>query len=872
MSSDEDYEEDSITVDDSDDFIVEDSDEEQKPKKKNNKRTFTTATSSSSTASRKKQKVTKQKQDIDPSESPQWISKSKPIEPSLSFQRSLDQFAYKNRSTNGSIHKQTLFRALGTTERKQLPKSKPWYKNSTVNTDIVIPDTPPKKTDYDVSNDSDPDEFQIESFNKEKTLSPSGIFTPSPTEKKKYSRLKRGHQPNDNLRKQTIFDFVAEDEDSEKENERKKETNRITIKATTVSQSKRKIQECLQNFGKKKVQSIEDFISRCELFASLYKAIVPKFDSMKKNPKEVIQPPDTLQKELKKYQIIGLNWLYFINQEGLNGILADEMGLGKTIQTIALISLLMQKDEVGPHLIVVAASTLANWRNELEAWCPSLRVIEYYGSQKERDELQEEIRYAEDPYNVVMTTYNLCFTKYDRKFLKKMKWSYLVLDEAHQCKNPSTQRFKSLLKLSKLAKNRLLLTGTPLQNNLGELCTLMCFLMPEIMGAKGSNISNLFKGFKTNNSDQSLEDDKRVVRLKSALAPLILRRLKSEVSKELSPKIEKIEMCDMTEYQEKLYNEMTVRSRNQWQRHVELKERNTSGKKKEKKEEEEMDTDIPIKSGLMNNIIVQLRKMSVTPLLFREEYSDEDVDMIVSLLASTGKINLPNIRDELRESNDFQIHKFCQSYKETESYALTNEQLFECSGKFMALKEMLSSLFSENHRILLFSQMTRIMDILEAFLTWLGYSYLRLDGSTPVGERQALIDKYNSDPSIFIFLLSTRAGGLGINLATADTVIFMDISFNPQVERQAEDRAHRIGNTKQVEVYRLIAKNTIEEIILDLVSNKANLNDMMLGEGKHSQTDDLYDIQSTNSLLIKSIGKYFENPPKKKTKKIDLAD
>jgi len=240
---------------------------------------------------------------------------------------------------------------------------------------------------------------------------------------------------------------------------------------------------------------------------------------------------------------------------------------------------------------------------------------------------------------------------------------------------------------------------------------------------------------------------------------------------------------------------------------------------------------------------MQLRKVSNHPLLLRVYYDDQMIRQIAQILTAFDshyqRDRPEDVAIELSSSSDWEIHEICyarrNSLRQLEPFLLTDEQVFNISGKMNKLKEILERLKAENHRILIFSQMTKMMNILGCFFHRLGHSFIRLDGSTPVNDRQVLIDKFNDSPDIFIFLLSTRAGGLGINLSSADTVIFYDIAFNPQVDRQAEDRCHRLGQTKQVNVITLLTANSCEEQIWEMAHEKKELNDIMLEEGEYSK-------------------------------------
>ncbi|KAG0454043.1 hypothetical protein HPP92_025347 [Vanilla planifolia] len=476
---------------------------------------------------------------------------------------------------------------------------------------------------------------------------------------------------------------------------------------------------------------------------------------------------------LKPYQLVGVNFLVLLYRKNIGGaILADEMGLGKTVQAVTYLSLLKHlNDDPGPHLIVCPASVLENWERELKRWCPTFSVILFHGAGRAvyAKELTSMGKAGFPPsFNVLLACYSLferhsSQQKDDRKALKLWRWSCVILDEAHFMKDKNSYRWKNLMSVAKGARQRLMLTGTPLQNDLHELWSLLEFMMPDIFTTGDIDLKKLL----------NLENNDLIPRIKSILGPFILRRLKSDVMQQLVPKIQHI---------------------------------------------------------------------ANHPLLVRRVYNDEDVDHIAKALYPKGvfgfECTLERVIQEIRGYNDFSIHQLLLMYGDLgTNEVLTNEHVLG-SAKCQALADLLPCLHNKGNRVLIFSQWTAMLDILEWALEVIGVTYRRLDGSTPVAERQTIVDSFNNDLSIFACLLSTRAGGQGLNLIGADTVIIHDMDFNPQMDRQAEDRCHRIGQVKPVTVYRLVTKGTVDENIYEIARRKLVLDAAVLQSGTALENDD----------------------------------
>ncbi|XP_029916494.1 SWI/SNF-related matrix-associated actin-dependent regulator of chromatin subfamily A containing DEAD/H box 1A isoform X3 [Myripristis murdjan] len=543
-------------------------------------------------------------------------------------------------------------------------------------------------------------------------------------------------------------------------------------------------------------------MSKCETISS---KMVKQVTQVMEKGLGAIKQPNVLnsQFQLKPYQLIGLNWLLLLHQHKLSGILADEMGLGKTIQAIAFLAQLYEDGITGPHLITVPSSTLDNWVRELKLWCPSLAVLVYYGSVEDRRYLRHEILNQEVEFNVIVTTYNLAIgNDNDRSLFRKLRLKYAVFDEGHMLKNMSSLRYRHLMAIN--AQHRLLLTGTPLQNNLLELMSLLNFIMPSMFSSSTSQISKMFS-MKSHEEQSRFERD-RIAQAKLIMKPFILRRVKNEVLQQLPAKKEKVEFCSMSEKQQVLYDTLFKKLK-----------RSNSGEKRE-----------------LCNVMMHLRKMANHPLLHRQYYTTEKLKAMSQLMLkepSHFDADPHLIQEDMEVMTDFELHRLCQQYSSVSSYQLENDLLLD-SGKFHHLTELLTSLKKEGDRVVLFSQFAMMLDILEVLLKHLKHRYVRLDGSTPIADRIGLIDEFNTDPDIFVFLLSTRAGGLGINLTSANVVILHDIDYNPYNDKQAEDRCHRVGQTKTVKVIKLISKDSIEDCMLQLGQRKLKLEqDMTATDG-----------------------------------------
>ncbi|KAJ7327131.1 hypothetical protein JRQ81_016890 [Phrynocephalus forsythii] len=513
-----------------------------------------------------------------------------------------------------------------------------------------------------------------------------------------------------------------------------------------------------------------------------------------------IEQPSILNQsmELKPYQKIGLNWLALLHKHSLNGILADEMGLGKTIQAIAFLAYLYQAGDMGPHLIVVPASTLDNWIREVNLWCPELQVLFYYGSQDDRRHIRMDIHNKVADFNVIVTTYNCAISSpEDRSLFRKMKLNYAIFDEGHMLKNMGSVRYQHLMTIN--AKHRLLLTGTPVQNNLLELMSLLNFVMPHMFSSSTSEIRRIFSSKAKPSEEHSIYEKERIAHAKQIIKPFILRRVKEEVLKQLPPKKDIVEWCNMSEKQEQLYQDLFCSLK---------KTIDSQGKNSE-----------------MGNVMMQLRKMANHPLLHRQYYTAEKLKVMSELMLKEPthcEANPDLIFEDMSVMTDYELHLLCRQYANIHDFKLEMDLILD-SGKFKTLTHILSEFKEKGDRVVLFSQFTMMLDILEVLLKHEQHRYLRLDGKTQIADRIHLIDEFNSDMDIFVFLLSTKAGGLGINLTSANVVILHDIDCNPYNDKQAEDRCHRVGQTREVKVIKLISKGTIEESMLRISQQKLKL-------------------------------------------------
>jgi chromodomain-helicase-DNA-binding protein 1 len=474
-----------------------------------------------------------------------------------------------------------------------------------------------------------------------------------------------------------------------------------------------------------------------------------------------VQPDYVKNGTLRDFQVTGLNFLAYNWTKGNNVILADEMGLGKTVQTVAFMNWLRHdRDQQGPFIVVAPLSTIPAWAETLDNWTPDMNYVVYNGKERSRDiiknhELLVDGDVRQPKFNLLLTTYE--YVLMDATFLSQIRWQFLAVDEAHRLKNRESQLYNKLIEFK--VPSRLLITGTPIQNNLSELSSLMDFLMPGMVEIE---------------EDMDLTSEaasKKIAELTKAIHPYMLRRTKSKVESDLPAKSEKIIRVELSDVQLEYYKNILTKN------YAALNQ----GAKGPKQS--------------LLNIMMELKKASNHPFMF------------------------PNAEDRILAGSNGRPDEYLRA-------------LITSSGKMMLLDQLLTKLKKDGHRVLIFSQMVKMLDILQDYLGRRGYQYQRLDGTIGASTRRMSIDHFNAPGSNdYCFLLSTRAGGLGINLMTADTVILFDSDWNPQADLQAMARAHRIGQQKPVSVYRLVSKETVEEEILERARNKLMLEFITIQRG-----------------------------------------
>eukprot|EP00798_Chlamydomonas_sp_ICE-L_P024975 gene24975-10636_t len=586
--------------------------------------------------------------------------------------------------------------------------------------------------------------------------------------------------------------------------------------------------------------------------------------------------------ELRDYQLKGVRWLASLHRNGLNGILADQMGLGKTIQTIGFLSLLNTKGVGGPFLVVGPLSTLPNWVNEFHRFCPSLPPLLYHGDKKEREHLRRtRLKLAAhgkvpEGFPVIVTSFEIVIA--DAKFLQQYKFKYMVVDEGHRLKNFNCKLIRELKLIP--AENRLLLSGTPLQNNLSELWSLLNFLMPDALLAAEQRA-------------------RAVSKLHGILKPFVLRRLKSDVEISLPGKMEVILYAGMSKTQENINRQLLEGSllkelvdkankdgmnasaagaltRLSWigqARDVIADAKFLQQYKFKHSSAEQLVRAWSLLNFLMPDVFDSLQDFEdwfdfgsswmIHALLAAEQRARAVSKLhgilkpfVLRRLKSDVEISLPERwRSPLRWNKELvdkankdgmnasaagalnNMRKNCNhpdlitsAFSRDMEYP-TPEVLVEQGGKLQLLDRLLKKLHAGGHKVLIFSQMTKMLDLLESFLDQQGHKACRIDGSVPWQVRQENIHEYNNNPKTWLFLLSTRAGGLGINLTAADTAIIYDSDWNPHADLQAMDRCHRIGQTRPVLVFRLATANSVEGKMLKKAASKMALEKLVIKKG-----------------------------------------
>lgn len=527
---------------------------------------------------------------------------------------------------------------------------------------------------------------------------------------------------------------------------------------------------------------------------------------------------------MKPFQIYGLNWLYLLYKNQYGGILADDMGLGKTCQVISLMCAIVEDfernaqanaDRPWPNVIFVPPSTLANWAAEFERFAPKLKVTVYQGNQSVRDQIADDI--LDDPasHHVVLTSYSQLSRHDDISNLRRFRPTVAVFDEGHKMKNPKTKLYKDLLRVT--ATWRLVLSGTPVQNNLMEMIALLQFVDPNLFQEYFENLQALFnqKFSLSAVSKGAILHSERVTRARTILEPFILQRRKEQVLKDLPPKTTRLITCKMDPVQQALYREYERRFR----------------------KDDPQSLSITLKEGRdndTNNVWIQLRKSAIHPQLFRRFFKDRDVEKMAEILmkkvpqSELKQPKLEHLTNELKALSDFELHLWCRDYKCIRNYDLPEGSWMDCA-KVQALLRLIKEYQKNGDRALVFTRFAKVIEILGECLASEGIEYLSLQGNTDVSERQALINEFNSDETIPVFLLTTGSGGTGINLTAANKVIIFDQSDNPQDDIQAENRAHRLGQTRPVEIIRLVSEGTVEELVYRACEKKLELANKVTG-------------------------------------------
>jgi ATP-dependent DNA helicase len=612
------------------------------------------------------------------------------------------------------------------------------------------------------------------------------------------------------------------------------------------------------------------------------------------------QPELVTGGKMREYQLEGLEWLKSLWMNGLCGILADEMGLGKTVQAISMIAFFKEKNISGPFLIAAPLSTINNWIDEFARWTPEIKTIMYHGSKDERAEMRTKYLKMQDQakfdFPVVCTSYEICMN--DRKFLANYKWRYIIVDEGHRLKNMNCRLIKELLTYN--SANRLLITGTPLQNNIAELWSLLHFLLPEVFNDLDSfegwfDFSSVLED-KTNSDGKAVKRKNNLVSTMHAiLKPFLLRRVKTDVESSLPKKREYILYAPLTAEQKDLYREiLSGTSRNYLEgkaveriearsRTASLKRKaNDSGRSTPAKSIRPSRDSTPASAASTTGPVRRGRKAAPTSykdisdrefnskLRRLENGEDDSTDVneydTISISSSEQEEisraqNLKAAKKEIAakklQNPIMQARLACNSphnfywpwpwhhlSDETDAPDV-DETLVTASGKMLLLDRLLPRLFSLGHKVLIFSQFKTTLDIIQAYASDLrGWACCRIDGSISQAERSEQIKAFNTDPEFKLFLLSTRAGGQGINLVAADTVILFDSDWNPQQDLQAMDRAHRIGQTRPVIVYRLATRGTVEETLLLKADGKRKLEKLVIQKGKFKSLFDGMDAKN----------------------------
>lgn len=533
--------------------------------------------------------------------------------------------------------------------------------------------------------------------------------------------------------------------------------------------------------------------------------------------KALKKPSNMAEFDLQPWQVVGLNWLSILWKYKVSGILADDMGLGKTCTVISFLSHLKETNTGGLALVVVPNTILENWLREFEKFSDgSLRVEPYYGGMKDRADLRVGIEEDRENIDVVVTTYSMLqgTDPKDRKFLRRLNPEICIFDEGHALKNRTSQRHKSAMQIP--AKFRLIMSGTPLQNNLQEMVSILSFLMPSMFGEHAENLDFIFreKAKTGESSHAALLSAQRIAKARSMMAPFILRRKKEQVLASLATKTCRVEYCELDPDQEKVYKNVLAQQKKAF-----------------------MDRKNNQYAKVSANYTMKLRLIANHALLARHIFDDEKV----KIMAQDYRERISNVAEMqaleyIRKKNDGALIKFIAENPELEEHQFHGD-LWHASGKIQKAVQLIKEFAENGDRTLFFSQFVMVLDIMERVLSDNGIKFVRFDGSTQTAERQNIIDQFTRHEDIPVFMLTTQSGGTGINLTAANKVIINDLSWNPHEDVQAENRAHRVGQQRPVEVVRLVTRGTVEEQILALGESKIALDERVAGSGAQDDDD-----------------------------------
>lgn len=546
-----------------------------------------------------------------------------------------------------------------------------------------------------------------------------------------------------------------------------------------------------------------------------------------------------LKTPLRRYQQEGINWLAFLKRFKLHGILCDDMGLGKTLQASAIVAsdiaehVKLQKSgselRVSPSLIICPSTLVGHWVFEIEKFLQTsiISPLQYVGSPQDRLQLQPQL----NQYNLIVTSYDIL--RKDVDFLSKFVWNFCILDEGHIIRNSKSKVTLAVKQLK--AEHRLILSGTPIQNNVLELWSLFDFLMPGFLGTERQFQATYGKPILAARDAKCSAKEAEagalaMEALHKQVMPFLLRRTKDEVLSDLPPKIVQDRYCDLSPLQLKLYEKFS---------HSPAKAE-VSNVVQEYGVSSESEGSSSRTSSHVFQALQYLRKLCSHPLLVLDEMQQDQVNCLQSDLGKDAKLNLHDIHHSPK-------------------LLALKEILEECNIGTQSSGEYLNE--GGQHRVLIFGQLKSFLDIIERdlFQTHMkGVTYLRLDGSVEPDKRFEIVKAFNSDPTIDVLLLTTHVGGLGLNLTTADTVVFMEHDWNPMRDLQAMDRAHRLGQKRVVNVHRLIMRGTLEEKVMNLqrfkisVANAVvNAENASLDKMDTTQLLDLFTVSGTGKSLAK---------------------